>query len=571
MSKGGRSVISLAIKKSYLRWERQLQTATGLIVGVFVCMHLGNHSLGLISIDTMESFRQNVASTIWHSPPGSVLLYGSLAIHFILTLRTLYRRASLRLPVWELIRLGLGIAIPLWLVAHVVGTRGATELFDFNAKYPFVVAVLWSDNWLLIKQTLLLFVVWAHFAIGLHYWLRIRLWYARWVPMLYGVAVLLPVVSWLGFMSAAREITSAALVDPDTMREIFADWMAMAVADREFLIMLSENGPWGVGVVVGSTLLLRGFRVWRASRQIVLKLHHPTAGMVNLPPGLTVLEGLHRAGVAHASVCGGRARCTTCRVRVFSETPLTIPSEMEALALRRIGSPPNVRLACQLRPPSDLHITPLLPVDVAATTALPHAGGVSGHEQKVVAMFVDLRGSTKMGESKLPYDVVFVLNQFFAQMSQTLEETNGHYAQFSGDGLLGLYGLETDIQQGCRDAILGAQLMINKLNGLNQRLANELTEPLRIGIGLHVGDAIVGTMGPPASPLLSAVGDNINIAARLEAKTKIYHSAMVLSADVGRYADVDLTPFPIYDAAVRGRHGSIRVHAVSDPCAIRLH
>ena len=559
------------MKQSLVRWERNLRTATGLVLGAFVCMHLFNHSLGLISVQIMDAFRQNVASIVWQNLPATVLLYGSLLAHLFLTLGVVYRRSSLRMPAWELIRLGLGIAVPLLLIAHVAATRGSRELFGFDADYPFVITVLWSDNWLLIKQTLLLFVVWVHFVIGMHYWLRIQSWYSRWVPVLYAIAVLLPVVSWVGFISAARELTAAVAADPNTIQGIFAGWYKLAAADRQLLAAIGDNGPWVVGAAIALTLLLRQVRVWRASRQTSLKLHHPLAGIVDLPLGATILEALRQSSIAHASVCGGRARCTTCRVRVFSETALPAPSEVEANALVRIGSPPNVRLACQLRPTSDLHITPLLPVDVVSTAIKVHAGGVSGHEQKVVAMFIDLRGSTKMGESKLPYDVVFILNQFFAQMSQALEETNGHYAQFAGDGLLGLYGLKTDIQHGCCDAIRGAQRMVSKLEHLNQRLASELPEPLRIGIGIHAGDAIVGTMGPPSSPLLSAIGDNINIAARLESQTKVYGSVLVLSAAVGRYANVDLTPFPAYDAEVRGRNESIRVHAVADPRTIPLH
>ena len=66
-------------------------------------------------------------------------------------------------------------------------------------------------------------------------------------------------------------------------------------------------------------------------------------------------------------------------------------------------------------------------------------------------MFVDLRGSTQLGETRLPYDVVFILNQFFAEMSEALRATGGHYAQFAGDGLLALYGLETEIGPACRE------------------------------------------------------------------------------------------------------------------------
>ena len=177
-------------------------------------------------------------------------------------------------------------------------------------------------------------------------------------------------------------------------------------------------------------------------------------------------------------------------------------------------------------------------------------------------MFVDLRGSTQLGEARLPYDVVFILNQFFAEMYAALKATGGHYAQFSGDGLMALYGLEGTVEEGCRDALRGALEMEKRLESLNQRLAHELNEPLRMGIGVHSGEAIVGTMGPPASPNLSAIGDSINIAARLESLTKTYDCALVVSVTTAERADIDLTRYPRHAANVRGRGEPVAVYAI---------
>ncbi len=122
--------------------------------------------------------------------------------------------------------------------------------------------------------------------------------------------------------------------------------------------------------------------------------------------------------------------------------------------------------------------------------------------------------------SRHPSDFVFVLNQFFAEMDQALKETGGHYAQFNGDGLMALYGLDTGLPQGCRQTLAGARTMTRRLAELNRRLGSELPEPLRAGIGLHSGHAIVSSMAPPASPIVSALGDNVNLAAGLEAQSK---------------------------------------------------
>ena len=131
-------------------------------------------------------------------------------------------------------------------------------------------------------------------------------------------------------------------------------------------------------------------------------------------------------------------------------------------------------------------------------------GGIQGREQKIAIMFIDIRGSTKLGEEKLPYDVLFILNQFFAEMAAALMETKGHYAQFTGDGLMGLYGTDGNLKEACQNAIRGAIAMISRLDKLNKKLSRELKEPLRMGIGLHAGEAIVGEMGPPSAQNFSS-------------------------------------------------------------------
>ena len=132
------------------------------------------------------------------------------------------------------------------------------------------------------------------------------------------------------------------------------------------------------------------------------------------------------------------------------------PSHLESVALKCIGAEANVRLACQTRPRHDVSVTPLLPAN-ATIQNVYQPGGVQGREQSVAALFIDLRGSTSLGEQKLPYDVVFILNQFFAEMSAALQLTGGHYAQFAGDGLMALYGLKSNHETSCREALTGAR------------------------------------------------------------------------------------------------------------------
>jgi adenylate cyclase len=195
-------------------------------------------------------------------------------------------------------------------------------------------------------------------------------------------------------------------------------------------------------------------------------------------------------------------------------------------------------------------------------------GGVSGEEREIVALFVDLRGSSKFSERHLPYDVLFILNRFFLEMSDALSASHGHYAQFEGDGLLALYGLERGLESGCRDALRGAIDMQLRIDRLNQKLANELREPLKIGIGIHCGQAIVGTMGPPTAPNYSAIGDCVNTAARLETKTKELGCVLVVTGEVVRNAGENFSRFPSQEISLRGKQQSVLAYLVKNPLEI---
>src|SRR6202045_4716951 len=119
-----------------------------------------------------------------------------------------------------------------------------------------------------------------------------------------------------------------------------------------------------------------------------------------------------------------------------------------------------MRLACQIRPTADLSVMPLLAADAGAADGSVR-GGLEGSERPITVVFVDLRGSTTLGEARLPYDVLFILNQFFHEMTRALVATNGHYSQFTGDGLMALYGLyANDPAAGAADAWRGAREML---------------------------------------------------------------------------------------------------------------
>src|SRR5262249_9549402 len=433
------------------RFERWARLTTGLLLACYIVPHFLNHALGVISTTAMDGLR-GVLAAWWRSAPGPVLLYGALLTHFALALVSLYRRTTLRMPAWEALQLVLGLAVPPLLIGHIVATRLTWLLLDQHITYERIVGVMWVDFPAAARQSLLLLIVWVHLCFGIHYWLRVRRWYAAVQPVLFAGALLIPALALAGFAAAGSELLPA--IEGAGVLDVYCPEGGRLTNNDRALMLSWRNGlELAFAGLLGATLLARWLRTRLGG---TYQLRHATGRVITAPIGRTMLEAVRDAGLPHASVCGGRARCTTCRVRVVEGlAKLAPPTQAEAHALARVEAPPNVRLACQTRPRADVAIVPLLPATVDATSAR-RPGAARERERQVVAMFVDLRGSTRLAESRLPYDVVFIMNQFFAEMYAALRATNGYYAQFRGDGLLALYGLESDIEQACRDAMRGA-------------------------------------------------------------------------------------------------------------------
>jgi adenylate cyclase len=110
--------------------------------------------------------------------------------------------------------------------------------------------------------------------------------------------------------------------------------------------------------------------------------------------------------------------------------------------------------------------------------------------------------------------------------------------------------------------------MFNRLDGLNRSLTHELKAPLRIGVGIHIGEAIVGAMGPPRSQIVTAIGDTVNTTARLESLTKDYDCSLIVSRQAAAAAGVDLSDHTLHRTAVKGKVESVEFYALSTPPAL---
>jgi adenylate cyclase len=542
---------------------RRARIASGLVLFVFVTTHLLNHALGLISLQAMETGRWLFVS-LWRNPVGTTLLLVAILVHIALAAWSIYLRRQLRMPLWEALQTVLGVTIPILLVDHLVGTRLASELYGYEPSYSMVVLVFWVlKPEIGVSQTLLVLVAWTHGCMGVHYWLRMRPWYSRLGMVLYTLAVLIPVLALLGFAQAGRFVTTLA-ADPIWIREIMADARvpnAMAAAE---LRRLGNSITLALGALLAITLTARGLRQL-VERGSSVRITYPGKRVVSVPIGFSILDASRQERIPHASVCGGRGRCSTCRVRVLSGlASLPPPGPAEARVLTRLNATPDVRLACQLRPVHDLSVLPLIPPSIGAAQSLVHPGIMAGREREVCVMFADLRGFTKIAEKRLPYDVVFLLNRYFEAVGEAVEAAGGIPNQFIGDGVMALFGVNGDPAEGARDALQAAREMHRAIADLSAELHEALPSPLRLGIGLHSGPAVVGHMGRGPATYLTAVGDTVNTASRLQDQTKEFACELIISDRVARNAGLDVSAFRREEITVRNRAEPIVVWVVKD-------
>ena len=527
---------------------RRLRLLSGLILGLFLLMHFTNIALGLVSVAAMDATWSWLTGP-WSNPLGAVLLYGALLVHLGLTLRALYDRRTLAMSWRESLQVSFGLLFPFLLVAHVVGTEIVPLVSGHAENFAHVVLLLWvtvpqSGG----RQILALLVGWSHGCFGLWYWLRFKSWYSRAVPFLFAATLLVPLLATLGFIEAGRDVArhppSLAPVNPAIIE----------LADR-----VGAGLYLALGAAIGAVLLARGIRSWRGRRSSI-RISYPDGRSVAVPAGSTVLDASRLGRVPHLSVCGGRGRCSTCRVRITGGLQHARPPDAaERATLARFKADPSIRLACQLRPTGDLSVMHVLRANPPAGAlagpdiAVP-AGGI---EREIAVLFCDLRGFTSRAERSLPYDTVFILNRYFEIVGAAVERSGGYLDKFIGDGALALFGLDVDLQKACQQALDAAVLIARGLDDLNAHLKADLNEPLRIAMGLHAGPAIVGEMGYNRTVSLTAVGDSINVASRLEGAAKEFDVQAVISTALLAGLD-ELLPFERRSISVRGRSTPVR-------------
>ena len=514
---------------------RDLRLASGLVLFTYIALHLFNHALGLVSVTAAE-LALIVAVRVWHSLPGTLLLYGAAATHVTLALVAIYRRRTLRMPPAEVLRIALGLGIPILVIGHVVATRIAWEAYRLSPDYSRIVWSLWTSDGE-GRQLALLVPGWLHGCLGVNFAFGHRKAYQRVRPLLFAVALLLPVLGALGFLAMGKELAA------DTANRAFLDANAhIDDATRIALSRLRDGALFAWFALIGAIFAARELRAYvERRRNSVITITYPQRN-ARVPLGWTVLEASRSHHVPHMSMCGGRARCSTCRVEVIGgEDHCPPPASAEQATLERIGAPRGVRLACQLRPTGDIAVVPLLtPHAGAPGSTVDASGGV--RERDVAVVRVVWTNRSDFVRSHLPQDAVYLAQLFVTTAEAALQGNGGFTFVPRQDAVVAIFGLDTDKRDAARAAMAAIEHLERTLAALGARCGAEFHGIAHFRVLGHAGPGAVAGAALSGSGATFAGGEAFDTLDGIEGVARSGSDLVVVSDTLLSRAEVAASP-----------------------------
>lgn len=543
---------------THVLWRGDLiqrsRTVSGVFLLTYAFLHFLNIAAGLVSADFMfqvQEFRRLLTGHL----PGQILLFSALFTHFSLALWQVASRRTLRMSPAQALQLILGLLIPLQLIQHLIFTSYASSAYGLDDDMPSIILLMWNspEIW---QQYLLLLVVWVHGCIGLHMWLRITNWWSRLLPYMIGLAVLVPSLALAGLLTEGRRIWSVFIRpgNASVIRDSF-NWPNNTAFTR--LYEIYDFGFWLFIALLSAAVLIFYLRRFIRKRKS-LQIRYENGTQITIEHGLTLLEISQLNGLPHTSLCGGKGRCTTCRIEITKGLEnLAPPSSAEARTLKAIKARDNVRLACQIRPTASLSIQ-----RVYQAKGRRQVHSAQGVEKTIAVLFLDIRGFTARSAGLLPYDIVFLLNRFFDAIVPEITNAGGTVDKYMGDGLLALFEMNSP-EQSAQAGITAAGNIGVALARFNMMLASEGEDPVRIGMGLHTGTVVLGEIGTTDNAPRTLIGSAVNAASRLEAKTKELGVELLISDSVVQAAGMVAPQAMLQDFSLRGVDHPVRALPVA--------
>jgi adenylate cyclase len=296
----------------------------------------------------------------------------------------------------------------------------------------------------------------------------------------------------------------------------------------------------------------------------------PDNKQVEALTGETLLETSIRLGIPHTSVCGGIARCSTCRVMIVEGLQHCSPrNSRELLLAERLHLGPDIRLACQTTVTGDVTLRRLVldteDIELTSQLTADRTPVSVGEEKKIAILFADIRNFTSLSEALSAYDVIHILNRYFMQMDKVIHLHGGYINNYMGDGLMALFGVDhpENAALNAVQAGLGMLAAVEKQKAYLQSVYGMIFD---IGIGIHYGEVVMGSVGGQGQRRMTAIGDAVNFTSRIEEANKEYGTQLLITESAYQEVRQYVKPGRQFDnATLRGKSGVYALYEITGP------
>jgi adenylate cyclase len=281
----------------------------------------------------------------------------------------------------------------------------------------------------------------------------------------------------------------------------------------------------------------------------------------------TILQVSLRYGIPHTHVCGGNARCSTCRVLIVEGLENCLPrNEKEQAMADRLRFSPDIRLACQTMIQGRIKLRRLIlddeDIELADQTRRGAVAAAVGQEKCIAILFSDIRGFTSFSETLPAYDVIHVLNRYFHEVGQVIAAHGGYIDNYMGDGILALFGVDDPTDAPLRAIRAGLDMLKVVDTHIKPYMESTYGNCFEIGIGIHYGDAVVGAIGARNMKRETVIGDSVNFASRIESANKDLGTNLLISEDAYMQVRDKVVLGKIGFVSIKGKTGEHQLYEV---------
>lgn len=293
---------------------------------------------------------------------------------------------------------------------------------------------------------------------------------------------------------------------------------------------------------------------------------------IKISEGQSILNASLDAGIPHFHACGGKGKCSTCRILILEGLEnLSAINKKEAFLRSKIPFPLKVRLACQsFIEKGEVKIERILKDELDFSLFLENdeleiKNQQLGVEKELVLFFLDIKNFTPFVETYLPFDVIHVIRRLFFIFHNVIHKLKGKIVETAGDGLYAVFGLESTIKEAADLGIEAGNLIVSELNELNDNyLKKYFFISFEVGIGIHLGKVIVGKIRIADKNTESIMGLAVNIASRLQASTRELNNNILISEELAKHSSMSFTS-PPRNIHLKGINQQVTVYLIGKP------